>query len=131
MLFSRVGRLVCWLSTHDSWTLIAYLATVRTGPINASHILKPTTPGDVATYLSFGLSGLYLFTFLGIALGNSQGKRMVVQDLERFNRIERSFRPLWTDAFRMEADILAKGDENRVYRMIGITPQSIDFKKEV
>lgn len=66
-------------------------------------------------------------------LGPLHGKRIIAQDLERFKRIEASVRPAFADAMRTKADILAalaRGEENSIYKLIGLSIPAIVREKE-
>ena len=71
--------------------------------------LKPTTLGDVATYLFFSAGGLFLGGEFGLLAGSWSATRTISQDPESRSRIERAFSKLRADVLRKEADSLDGG----------------------
>jgi len=73
-------------------------------------MLKPSTVGDVASYVFFGAGGLFLFGELGALGGAYSATRKISQDPESRRRIEAAFRNFRADVLRKEADMLQQGD---------------------
>ncbi|KAJ5780793.1 hypothetical protein N7457_005953 [Penicillium paradoxum] len=73
-------------------------------------LLKPTTLGDVATYLFASAGGLLLGGELGFAGGAASATRSMSADPESRKRIETAFRRFRADVLRKEADALDKGE---------------------
>ncbi|KAI9933578.1 hypothetical protein MW887_008051 [Aspergillus wentii] len=71
--------------------------------------LKPTTFGDVATYLFASAGGLFLGGELGFAGGAARASSSITSDPERSQRIESAFRKFRADVLRKEANALDQG----------------------
>ena len=73
-------------------------------------MLKPTTLGDVATYMFFSAGGLFLGGELGLLTGSYSASRTITRDQDSRARIERAFRRFRVDVLRKEADRLDGGE---------------------
>lgn len=73
-------------------------------------MLKPTTLGDVASYIFFGAGGLFLFGELGGLAGAYSATNTISKDPESRRRIESAFRNFRADVLRKEADMLQRGN---------------------
>ena len=76
---------------------------------NIEPLLKPSTLGDVATYLFFSAGGLFIGGELGLLAGSFSAGRTISQDPESSTRIETAFSKLRADVLRKEADSLDGG----------------------
>lgn len=74
-----------------------------------THLMRPTTLGDFATYFFFGLGGTVLGGELGLATGTWSAGRGINQDPARRERIENAYRLLRIDFLRKEAARLESG----------------------
>ncbi|KAK4998600.1 hypothetical protein LTR66_002199 [Elasticomyces elasticus] len=82
----------------------------RTEPLpDLTPFLKPTTLGDVATYLLFSAGGLFFGGELGLLSGSTFANRTISQDPESRKRIETAFRRFRADVLRKEAEALETG----------------------
>ena len=72
-------------------------------------LLKPTTLGDVTTYLFFGAGGLLFGGETGILTGGFSANGTLSKDPESRARIEAAFRKFRADVLRKEADALDGG----------------------
>jgi hypothetical protein len=82
----------------------------RTEPIpDVTPMLKPSTLGDVGTYLLFGMGGLFVGGETGLLTGGLSAQRKIAQDPEAKKRIESAFRRFRAETLRLEADQLEKG----------------------
>jgi hypothetical protein len=72
-------------------------------------LLKPTTLGDVATYVLFSSGGLFLGGETGLLTGSYSASSTVTRDPEIKARIETAFRKFRADVLRKEADWLDGG----------------------
>jgi hypothetical protein len=72
-------------------------------------LLKPTTLGDIATYVFFGGGGLFFGGELGLLSGSTFAGRTISSDPAKRARIETAFRKFKADALRKQADLLDGG----------------------
>jgi len=72
-------------------------------------LLKPSTFGDVATYLFFSVGGLFIGGELGLLTGSASASRTITRNPESQQRIETAFRKFKADALRKQADQLDGG----------------------
>ncbi len=94
---------------HDrTWYLSSLTRNAEALP-NIEPFLKPSTLGDVATYLFFSAGGLFIGGELGLLAGSFSAGRTISQDPESRSRIETAFRKLRADVLRKEADSLDGG----------------------
>jgi hypothetical protein len=90
--------------------LPSVLRLISLEPIpDVTPLLKPTTPGDVATYMLFGAGGLFFGGELGLLSGTTFAARQISSNPEARARIEAAFRRFKADALRREADLLDGG----------------------
>lgn len=69
-------------------------------------LLKPTTLGDVATYLLFSAGGIFLGGETGLLTGTASANRTISRDPDSKARIEAAFRKFRADVLRKEVDDL-------------------------
>ena len=85
---------------------------VHTEPIpDITPLLKPTTFGDIATYVLFAAGGVFTGGELGLLGGSAMASRRISSDPESRARIETAFRKFKADALRKQADQLDGGKE--------------------
>ena len=72
-------------------------------------LLKPSTFGDIATYLFFGAGGILLGGETGLLIGGWQAKSSITKDPETRQRIEAAFKSFRADVLRKEIDQLESG----------------------
>ena len=72
-------------------------------------LLKPTTLGDIATYVFFGAGGVFLGGETGFLTGSASVNRTISKDPDSRARIETAFRKFRADVLRKEADDLDGG----------------------
>ena len=75
-------------------------------------MLKPTTLGDVFTYLFFSTGGLFIGGESGLLTGSASAQRTISKNPEARARIETAFRKFKADALRKQADELDGGKGN-------------------
>jgi len=76
---------------------------------NIEPLLKPSTFGDVATYLFFSVGGLFIGGEVGLLSGSASASRTITRNPESRQRIETAFRKFKADALRKQADQLDGG----------------------
>ena len=81
--------------------------------------LKPSTLGDVATYMFFGAGGLFIGGEGGLLTGSASAKRTINSDPEAKARIETAFRKFRADVLRQEADKI--DEKGRITDMLGLS----------
>lgn len=72
-------------------------------------LLKPSTLGDIATYVFLGTGGLFLGGETGLLTGTASVSRTISRDPDSRARIEAAFRKFRADVLRKEADDLDGG----------------------
>ena len=73
-------------------------------------LLRPSTTGDVLTYLFFGSAGLFIGGELGLLSGGAAAKRTITRDPERRARVEKAFNRFRADVLRKEIEQLEGRD---------------------
>ncbi|KAI0856340.1 hypothetical protein F4860DRAFT_518962 [Xylaria cubensis] len=76
---------------------------------DTTHLVRPTSLGDFATYFFFGLGGTVLGGDLGLLTGTWSASRGLNRDPARRERIENAYRLLKVDVLRKEAARLESG----------------------
>lgn len=95
-------------ASHQSSHELTFGACIEAIP-NITPLLKPTTFGDVATYLFFSAGGLFLGGETGFLTGSASAVRSITRDPDSKARIEAAFRKFRADVLRKEADDLDGG----------------------
>jgi len=72
-------------------------------------MLRPSTLGDIATYLFFSAGCIFAFGELGALVGSFSASRTVSKDPASRQRIETAFRRFRADVLRREAERMEKG----------------------
>ena len=72
-------------------------------------LVKPSTLGDVFTYLFFSTGGLFLGGETGLLTGSGSAGRTITRDPESRQRIETAFAKFRAEVLRKEADALDGG----------------------
>ncbi|KAF2092101.1 hypothetical protein K490DRAFT_32565 [Saccharata proteae CBS 121410] len=82
----------------------------RTEPLpDLTPYMKPSTFGDIATYVFFCAGGLFIGGETGMLTGSWSAKRTIERDQEAKRRIETAFKRFKADVLRKEAERL-EGD---------------------
>jgi hypothetical protein len=68
--------------------------------------MKPSTLGDVATYLLLGGGGIFFGGEMGLLTGSFRARQQIGSDREGRDRIQTAFRRFQADALRSQADLL-------------------------
>lgn len=69
-------------------------------------LLKPTTLGDIATYLFFGAGGIFFGGELGLLIGGATAQRSITSDPETRKRIDNAFKSFRADVLRKQIEHL-------------------------
>ena len=73
-------------------------------------LLKPTTLGDIATYMFFGAGGLFFGGELGLLIGSATAQRSITGDPETRKRIDNAFRLFKADVLKKQIEQLETGN---------------------
>ena len=106
--------------TVEQPTALKFASGKETPLPDLTTVLKPSTAGDVATYLLLGGGGIFLFGELGLVAGTFRARQKIGSDRDGRDRIQRAFRRFQADALRKQAQLLENEDKGSILGLLGV-----------
>lgn len=99
---------------HEQPTAVKF-PSGREEPIpDLTRMMKPSTIGDVATYVLLGTGGVFFGGETGLLTGTFRARQQIGADRDGRDRIQAAFRKFQADALRQQANLLDKEDRGSI-----------------
>ena len=79
--------------------------------------MKPSTAGDIATYMLLGGGGIFLGGETGLLTGTFRARQQIASDRDGRDRIQKAFRSFQADALRKQAQMLESEGKGSIFGM--------------
>lgn len=103
--------------TKEQPTALKFASGKETPLPDLTATLKPSTLGDVATYILLGGGGLFLGGETGLLTGTFRARQKIASDRDGRDRIQKAFRSFQADALRKQAQMLESEGKGSIFGM--------------
>ena len=100
--------------TAEQPTALKFASGKETPLPDMTAALKPSTLGDVATYMLLGGGGVFFGGETGLLTGSFRARQQIGSDRDGRDRIQRAFRRFQADALRQQAQLLENEDRGSI-----------------
>ena len=100
--------------TAEQPTALKFASGKETPLPDMTAALKPSTVGDVATYMLLGGGGIFFGGETGLLTGSFRARQQIGSDRDGRDRIQRAFRRFQADALRQQAQLLENEDRGSI-----------------